>query len=252
MSLVIPTNIKPYTQPLSVFPARTFVQPAEGRYVIPIELDWDGSGAAFDVNIAGKTTQPFSKIVMLDVDNTECGADVTFFFPDTMDTLQVPAGTAGLFPVFTNGLLFYAAATASLASDVTRLRVLNFWTTPLSNPLPQYHSYAGQTGVNPVTGTAGIIAASASGTLVAYDCFISLIAGAGLGNLLVQLVDHHTGGAIDQAYIELPANGVFNGIGFSLGGSVIRYAAGIDLSLTAGGVAFAGGGVSVSVKYRNP
>src|SRR6185437_7618311 len=101
-SFVIPKPIQmfPGGATLPVLPSLTFIHPSEGRRYIPVNIGWAGDGATYQMNVNGLTTQPFSQIVMIDVDNSQCGAEVTFYFPDSSDTLTIPPESSGLFPVF--------------------------------------------------------------------------------------------------------------------------------------------------------
>lgn len=250
MAFKIPQPIKMLAAPLAAQASRAYSDPREGKLVIPIELDWDGNGSTFEVNVQGRTTQPFSQIIMLDVDNSMSGADVTFYFPDTTDTLVVPAYSAGLFPVFTNGLLLYAAAPAALSSDVTRLRVLNYLQFPVSNPPPQFHQVATVGSIALASGTTNIIAAGVSGTLVGYSEFVNIVAAGGAATDLFQLIDHTTNAVIDVSDINLSSGASFYGLVANVMGFAYRFAGGIDLKQTVTGTP--SGAISVNLKYRTP
>jgi hypothetical protein len=237
---------------LPIFPANALENPAEGRFIIPVELDWPGTGATFQINVQGRTTQPFSRIAMLDVDNSQSGADVTFYFPDTTDTLVVPAYSAGTFPVFTNGLTFYASAPAALVSDVTRLRILNYLQFPLANPSPQFHDVAAVASGNVVSGTTAIIASTIYGTLVGYSIFAGAQGGSTASYLEIQLKDHTSGQVIDGSEITESDSVSFNGLVANVADIAYRFAGGIDLVLTASGTAWGAGNVFANCRYRTP
>lgn len=249
MSFKIPQPIKTYNNPLAVQPSRSFTDPSEGKSFIPVELDWDGVTATFQINVQGVGTKPFSQIVMLDVDNTQSAADVTFYFPDSTDTLDVPAYSAGLFPVFTNGLSFYASAPMALATDITRLRVLNYRQEPIGNPAPQFHNVATQVGIG-AAGTTAIIPAGVSGTIAGYSAFLGGF-NTNSGAILVKLVDHATGNVIDASQIDVAAGAMFNGSLMNVMGTAIRFGSGVDIVVTVTGV-WASFFLSVSIKYRSP
>lgn len=252
MPFTIPKPIKTLTAPLAAAASRAYSDPKEGKLVIPIELDWDGAGSTFEINVQGRTTQPFSQIIMLDVDNTQSGADVTFFFPDTSDTLLVPAYSAGLFPVFTNGLLMYAAAPAALATDVARLRVLNYMQAPVDNPAPEFHQVTVSSGIAPATGTTNVIAAGISGTLAGYSVSIGGVNGAVVLAELFEIVDHSTTAVIDAAEVLVAVSATLNQILISAQNVAIRFKSGIDFvqNITSG--AWSGGAIAVTLRYRTP
>lgn len=250
MSLLIPQPIKSFNRKLAIYPALTFREPSEGKMILPLELDWDGAGSTFDINVAAITTQPFSQIVMLDVDNTQSGADVQFIFPDTQDTLTVPAYEAGTFPVFTGGRLFYVAAPMALASDITRVRVLNYRQEPVANPSPEFHNAAASNQINFPVAATPILAATISGTLVGYSIFVGALGGAGGGSAVISLKDHTAGTLIDNAPLQLAANGVFNGFTNQAENFAYRFAGGIDV--IGGATGSVTGSLSVNLKYRTP
>jgi hypothetical protein len=188
---------------------------------------------------------------MLDVDNTQSGADATFYFPDTSDTLVVPAYTGGLFPVFTNGLSLYASAPAALAADVTRFRILNYRQAPVANPSPQFHSVATASNLT-AAGTFALIPAGKSGTLDGYNATVSLIGGAALGSWAGTLKDHATGMIIDEGNVFVNPNDSITFALFNVGGTAIRFASGIDLVIAFGGGAFGNASASVALRYRTP
>ena len=252
MGYKIPQPIKQLTAQLAVQTSRSYFEPSEGKSYIPVELDWDGAGSTFQINCQGIGTKPFSQIVMLDVDNTASGADVTFYFPDSTDTLVVPAYEAGLFPVFTGGLLFYAGSPLALASDVTRVRILNYLQNPVGNPPPQFHDVASNVIAGLGTGTTAIIAAGISGTLSSYSSFGAAFNGATPASAFVKLLDHASGLVIDNFYFVHPANGYSNNLAMRADNIAIRFASGIDLNIVINGGPYSGGAVSVSLRYRTP
>lgn len=251
MPFAIPQPLNKFNRQLAIFPARTWQEPREGRQIIPLELDWPGDGSGFDIDIQQRTTQQFSQIVMLDVDNTASGADATFWFPDTQDTLTVPAYSAGTFPVFTNGLGFYATAPAALASDITRVRVLNFRQEPLANPGPQFHNVDASGAIAVVADTTQILPPTVNGTLIGYDGFASLNGGAAGGTVSFTLQDHTAASRIDLSLVSLPGNGQFNGFVAQASGFAYRFAGGIDL-IIGGALGNITGAICVNLKFRSP
>ena len=252
MAFKIPQPIVSYSNPMAVQPSRSFLDPSEGKSFIPIEIDWAGNGSTQQINVQGIGTKPFSQIVMLDVDNTQSGADTTFYFPDSTDTLVVPAYSAGLFPVFTSGLNFYVAAPAALASDITRFRILNYRQEPVGNPPPEFHNVASATGFGAI-GTTALIPAGVSGTLDGYSLFGNVVETVGgIDAWIGKLVDHATGAVIDQFEIQMPSvTGTFwAGSIWNVSGAAIRFSSGLDLVVATQSFGFANG--TISLRYRNP
>lgn len=249
MSFKIPQPIKDLSAPLAAIASMSYSDPREGKQFIPIEIDWDGLGTTWQINVQGRTTTPFSQIIMLDVDNSQSGADITFLFPDSTDTLVVPAYEAGLFPVFTRGLLFYAASAAALAVDVTRIRVLNYLQNPVGNPPPQFHNAAFSGAIALATGTTALIPAGTSGTLSAINLQVN-ISGAAAFSDVFSIVDHATGKSIAGATTGLGAAGSISALLVDLSNIAYRFASGIDLVQAVAGAPT--GNVTVTLMYRTP
>lgn len=252
MAYTIPLPIVNYNLPATVLPSLVFEQPREGRRIVPIELTWAGNGETYQINVQGIATQPFSQIVMLDVDNSTSGADVTFYFPDTQDILVVPAGSGGLFPVFTMQVQVYASAPQALLGDVTRFRVLNYRQEPVALPPPQFSQIATALGIAG-PGTTPIVAAGISGTLTSYSVNVGLQAnGAGFSNLTAALVDHGTGAVIDQASVTVETARAFSGTILFASGIAVRFADGLDIVVANAGLAFVTQVTNAAIRYHTP
>lgn len=252
MAYKIPQPIKtfPGGAVLPVLPAYTYREPAEGKRYVPIEIDWDGNGTTYELNMQGLTTQTFSQLVMFDVDNSKSGAPVTFYFPDSSDTLVVPSESGGLFPVFTGGLTFYAAAPNAFVTDVTRLRALNYRQEPIALPPPEFSQTAAALNLT-AGGTTAILPPSVSGTLTSYNANLTMVGGGGVGSVQVALVDHATSQVIDQGELITSGTNAVSGIILNTSDVAIRFAGGLDVVVTVGGVApsFA---ANVAIRYRTP
>lgn len=229
-----------------------FETPKEGRRYIPVEIDWTGTPTTYEVNVAGLTTQTFSQMVMLDIDNTQSGADVTFYFPDSTDTLVVPADSAGLFPIFTNALLMYVSAPLALASDITRFRILNYRQEPIANPPPEFSDVA--TALNlTAPGTTAILPATQSGTLVGYTVNFTGNANAGgFSGWTGALIDHASGKTIEQGSIIVPTASAESQIIMNTTGIALRFAGGLDFTITNFDAAWTSQQANVAVRYRTP
>ena len=245
MPYVIPQPMKSFSGAIPNLPSQAYTEPREGKRILPIEIAWDGTTKTWQLNAQGLTTQTFSQIVMIDVDNSLSGAPVRFYFPDTQDTLDVPPASSGVFPVFTSQLQVYVSSPEALNGDVTRFRLLNYKQEPISLPPPQFINVA-NSGVITGPGTLAIIPATVSGTLVGYNSFVALI---GATSWQATLKDHTTGAIIDGALIGYGSASDFNGIVFNVSGFNYRFAGGIDLVIAS---TVAAQNVNMTVRYRVP
>jgi len=254
MTIIIPQPVKtfPGGAGLPVLNALTFMEPKEGKRYIPVDITWPAGGLTYDVNVNGLTTQPFSQIVMLDVDNNQCGVDVQFIFPDSGDTLIIPGSSGGLFPVFTNSTKFYVSCIGAVATDVTRFRLLNYRQEPVALPPPQYTTIAVANNITTAALTA-VIPPSVSGTLVGYSVNVSMQAnGAGFSGWTGILEDTATGAVIDQAaFIVTTANASFaNALNVPI--LARRFTGGIRFRTTSQYSPWTNVSANVSLRYRTP
>lgn len=174
----MPLTIPPFVQYQSpIVPLRGLWnnRPPEGDYFVNVECDWLVSppGNAVQFQFAGNSPVALSQIAALCVDNSRCGSDVAFIFPDSGWQLVVPANDQVIAPVFTNALMFYASAPSSRAGDVTIFQVLNSIPPPI--PIQGALSQNSQTAVGiPLTnGNTQIIPTSVSGTLNGFQLTIA-------------------------------------------------------------------------------
>lgn len=253
MTLAIPQPIKtfPGGSILPVLPSRSYMEPKEGKRYIPVDITWPAGTTTYDMNVQGLTTQPFSQVVMIDVDNYGAGVDVTFIFPDTSDTLNVPAASGGLFPVFTNSTQFYVSVSGALATDKTRFRILNYLQEPVSLPPPQFNQIAAATNVTSV-GTFPILGPSVSGTLTGWSASISGFAnGAGASGIVASLINKATGAVLDRGSITMGQNQGISGLVFNVSGAAVRFTGGLDAVVTASG-SVTSINVDMFCRYRQP
>lgn len=234
---------------LPVLPSMAFNDPREGKRYVPINIAWPGDGTTYELNVNGLGTQPLSQIVMLDIDNSDCGAPVTFFFPDSSFTLVIPGESGGLFPVFTGALRMYVAAQAALSSDITRFRILNYRQEPVALPPPQFLQIASALNLTGA-GTTAILANTVSGTLAGYNAFGAFVGGAGTGTITATLVDHATSAVIDQAIVLAPPSSYVNTQIFNVADTSIRFSGGLDLVIAATGAPSIN--INFVARYRSP
>lgn len=128
-----------YPSPLIPIPSTVHPSPLEGRYQIPVEILWTSMGGAgksvgFDVREMGPA-DTIQQIASLVIDNSECSVATTIIFPDTGEKLVIPALAKRVgVNVYTNGTAFIVTAAGAIASDVTRMQVLNYRTPSIYIP----------------------------------------------------------------------------------------------------------------------
>lgn len=123
--------------------------PPEGDYFVNVTLDWSSiNTAAVQFALAGNSPVSISQIVALSVDNSRCGADIDFMFPDSGFVLSVPAYNSGVYPVFTNALMFYAVASQAPGSaGLTIFQILNSMPPPISIAPSSIQNSTTETGI---------------------------------------------------------------------------------------------------------
>jgi hypothetical protein len=191
MPIVIPAFVQ-FQAPL--FPLRGLwnVKPAEGDRFVNAEIDWavtTGALNAVQFALSGNSPVAFTQIVALSVDNSRCAVDVDFLFPDSGFVLTVPGYNQGVYPVFTNALMFYAVATGAAVGDSTILQVLNSMPPPVAIQPSMEQSVAAVSNVNlAVAATTPLIPTGVSGTIEAFSLLFTS-ASAAAGGVTVQLID---------------------------------------------------------------
>src|SRR3974390_1783505 len=173
MPLVLPPFAQ-YQQPLVPLRGLWKATPPEGDKFVSCELDWlVGNPGAIALSLSGNSPVTISQIVALYVDNSRCGSDVSFQFPDTGFELVVDAGASGLFPVLTNALNFYAVALNPAATDVTICQILNSMPPLVAIPRTASQQRVAAANVSLAAGTTVILAAgpTANGTLQTLSIF---------------------------------------------------------------------------------
>jgi hypothetical protein len=103
VSITIPQFVQFQT---SLFPLRGLWNspPREGDRFVNAEIDWGSPGLSgvhcVQFLLSGNSPVAFSQIVAISVDNSRCGSDVDFIFPDSGFLLTVPAFNQGVYPSF--------------------------------------------------------------------------------------------------------------------------------------------------------
>jgi hypothetical protein len=245
----LPLTIPPFNQYQSpIVPLRGLwnAPPAEGDKFITAEIDWLVTTTTQAVQFAVSANSPvaFSQIVALAVDNSRSGADVDFVFSDSGFILTVPAHNQGVFPVFTNGLMFYVIGSAAVAGDVTTFQVLNSMPPPIPIEPSADQNHAGIGGLSLANGTTILIPPPITGTLNTLS--VALEVGGG-GTCNMSLVD----GSGRTVWIANPiAEAAVPTLYFPLTGLNVRFVNG--LSMVVANSTFAPGNAVINLYYSTP
>lgn len=177
MPITIPEFVQ-YQAPL--FPLRGLwntIAP-EGDRFVTAEIDWGSPGllgvSTVQFQLSGNSPVAFTQIAALSVDNSRCGSSVDFLFPDSGFFLTVPGTNQGIYPVFTNALMFYASAPTAAAGDITVFQILNSVPPPVAIQPAETQSHSAAPGVLlSANGATIIIPSPTTGTLQAFTLVIS-------------------------------------------------------------------------------
>jgi len=251
----LPFTIPAFVQYQSpMFPLRGLWNrpPVEGDQFVNAELDWlttTNGVNAVQFSLSGNSPVALSQIVSLSVDNGRCGVDVDFIFPDSGFVLTVAAHNQGLYPVFTNALMFYASAPGAAAGDITILQILNSVPPPvqLTATSAQNHASLGGIPAN-VNGPVQLVAAGVSGTLNTLQISVGAATTAAAGAAALTLTDG-AGHTLWQTYVDMPPNSNAT-IPYNLNGLALRFVNG--LVLTIAGSTLTGGYVTANAFYTAP
>lgn len=212
MPLTIPAFVQ-YQSPMVPLRGLWNRHPREGDQFVNVEIDWEISppGLAVQLALSGNSPVAISQIVALSVDNGRCGADVDFIFPDSGFVLTVPAHNQGLYPVFTNALMFYASAPSAALGDTTVVQILNSLPPPVPIPLIEAQSAASVAGIAPTAGSTQLVPLGTNGTLNMLSVPINAASGTTQGAFELSIRDG-TGKIIWAVAIEPPisALGFYN------------------------------------------
>lgn len=191
----MPITLPPFAQYQgTLFPLRGLwnAPPAEGDRFVNAEIDWGTLTAGVSCvqfQLSGNSPVAFSQIVAMSVDNSRCGVDIDFVFPDSGFVLTVPAFNQGVYPVFTNALMFYANGVGANVGDRTIIQILNSMPPPVAiqPSAEQQHTGAGGLNLSPA-GSTPIIAA-VNGTLNAFSISIGSVTSATTGTAVIGIQD---------------------------------------------------------------
>ena len=256
MTLSVPPAVN-YQSPLIAVPTRWDQAPIEGSKIIPCEVDWGtmgGTNHCVSFNLQNNATLNFSQIVALSIDNSLCGSDIEFIFPDTTETLFIPAyAPKTIVPVFTNQTQFWLSCSNAQSEDITRFSILNSMPPPVAIPTTQEQNAALQSDVT--TASSGspsstqIIPIGVNGTIENIFITYNIYANATGGSVSWALVDGN-GKTVCKGYNFGNLNNWASGISFSLSDMRIRFQNGLSFNWSSQSVA--AGASDINVFYRTP
>lgn len=234
MALIIPPA-KNYQSPMIVRPEKWMLTPPEGPVQIPMEIAWGtdaSTGMAVSCDARGvNPPSTFSQIAALTVDNSQCGADVTFQFPDTGQSYVVPAyQCVPALPVFTSGTFFYVYAPNALSTDMTVFSVHNTMPPVLDLPKSEFQSSLVATNQPLSTTNTVNLSTKVSGTIADIVIVAAFIPSAA-ADVTVAIED---GNNNVIAFVTLASASAvnFNGQVFSTEGLNVRFQNGLKSIVT--------------------
>jgi hypothetical protein len=232
--LVIPPFVQ-YQSPLVPLRGLWNAKPVEGDRFVTAEVDWKvttGATICVQFDLSGNSPVAFSQIAAFAIDNSRCASDVQFVFPDSGFVLDVPAYNQGVYPVFTNALMFYALAPTAVLGDITVFQVMNSVPPPVATQPSILQEAAIATNVSIYqSGLQNqIVPTNVSGTVNAYDIVLNVPSTTASGipcEVWVQLVDG-TNKILWNTYNQVPDNSVTT-LHFEMSDLAIRFSGGIKL-----------------------
>ena len=252
MPLVIPPSAN-YPSPLNALPTKLRRPPPESDKMIQLEIDWGTMGNSVSFNLADNATLAFSQLVSMVIDNSQCGADIQFTFPDTGDIVTIPAYSPRVIvPVFTNQLFFYASIVGGESEDVTRAQLLNFVPPPIAVPTSQEQEVAVFNNIaSNVAGSQTLLANTISGTVEAVTVVSNIVASAGQGGVQTFLIEDSTALVIAGGQASFGNGGQNTFVPVNNTNMRVRFQGGLTITWTSVSLQ-APSALSVSIYYRTP
>lgn len=255
-TVVIPAVTGNYPSNLLIAAPYDWDAPPNDPQRISGGITWGGgevSGGATLIQYQAGITK-FDKIRGMFVDNTQSGADVTFYFPDTQFEFIVNAGEKDYFQVATNQTQVIAIALTAIASDKTFFHLFNFSPPPLASNRSLTTNVAALAGVDlTTTAVTNIIALGTNGTIRGMNVNTAAILGgaaAGASNIVLRdgaLKVIWSGTVSAAATTAIPASVLIDQAGLN-----VRFTNGLNAVVTVGGTAFATGHADVNVYFTQP
>jgi hypothetical protein len=250
MPLTIPVA-KNYPNQLVAIPSRVLSDPPEGNKTIPVEIDWatmGGPGNCVTLNVQNNAALSFSQIVALSIDNSACGADVEFIFPDTGETTEIPAyAPKTIVELFTNQLQFFVSCPNAASEDITRFSILNFLPPPVAVEVSKEQNFAIESAIS-LTAVGSTEITAATGTLEAFQ--INGLLGVGAGDIgAIELIDGNNNVIWQGQFYSLAAASNLPPI--TMSDLSVRINGGVYLKVTSTNLP-AGSTATVNLYYRTP
>lgn len=249
MPFVIPPFVQ-YQAPL--FPLRGLWnrKPEEGDRFVAVEIDWGSypAGQGVQFQLSGNSPVALSQIVALSVDNSRSGGDVQFLFSDSGFVLQVPAHSAGTFPVYTNGLMFYALGLSTTPADVTSINIHNSMPPTLAMQPAGLQTSASVNAVSLTTpAVVPIVPAPVAGTLNSATLTINA---AGAGFCEVGLID---GAGHQLWFTDFTLNAASNtNTVYPMSGMRVRFVNGLNFRIYSSTIPAGNGTACINAYYTVP
>lgn len=255
MPLTIPPSVN-YPSPLLAVPSRLGRKPPEGRKSVPVEIIWGTMGGAekcVNFNLQNNATLPVTQIVTLQVDNSACGADVQYIFPDTNETVSIPAYSPYVVvPVLSNLQQFFVVSPNSQTGDATRFQLLNFVPPPVAVPPTTAQLAAVDSEIPIVNGTTQLVPSTVSGTVEGCAIGATLLNAFALAYQVTFTIADGLGKNILGSGFYMPGtiSNVTAPRSFALPNLNVRFEQG--LILTQAGTGTPDGTLFVNLYYRTP
>jgi hypothetical protein len=254
MAFAVPVAVN-YQSPLLFIPSRLNNEPSEGPGLISCEIDWGVMGGAnntVDVNPQTNTANPqsISQITSLSIDNSQCGAPVTFLFPDTQYTLTIPAYLpAAVFPVFTNATQFFVSSPLAETEDVTRFQILNFVPPPVVIPQATQQEAENFNDV-PIDGATSqvLVGPTISGTIEGITVYCTITSAGATATDRIKIVDGNNN-IVAASQINVTSGQAVNTFVIQLNPARIRFQGGLTFEQSGGNP---GGFFSITLLFQTP
>jgi len=243
-----------YPNPLRMIPEIGFDLPPEVPNGVDIVLEWgtvvSRGLTAFQLNMQSNATLAFSQICGIVVDNSGCGGDLDFIFPDTDTTLSIPAyAPYTVVPVFTRATELFVRGNGVIAGDKTNFRLLNYSPRPVAVPLTVLQQIASNNSLTLQDDTVGLIGTGINGVVQGININVACPTPSADFNALIQLVDGD-GRQLWAGNVAQDNTGPgFNVTMVDLSGLNLRFVGGVELVIDAGGIV-PGATIDVNIYYK--
>jgi hypothetical protein len=228
--IVVPPNVKPYTDNIQARPSYLVDKPHEGRMQVNVAIDWS-LGTGFSFNLANPSPQGFSKVAALFCDNINCASDVTFIWPDTQIEVTVPANSQGLYPAGV-GTAFVVSAPTGGAGDTTFVQFFNYYPYPVAVTKSVFQTAALANGINAtVTGLTTILPTTINGVLQSASVTARILGGASNTQINFTVQDG-TGAAIMKSGFYGQSNAANNAVVVNSTGINVKFRQGLVFNVT--------------------